>query len=153
VDLEQLLILIHIVGSIIWFGGGLILHLQTRRAAKSADKSAVPVFFEGIEWAGLRIFVPTTLIVLGTGIWLVHVGPYSHGEFWVWSSYVAFGISFLTGAGFLGPESGRILRLYRSEGAESSEAARRIGRILRVMDVDLLLILYIIVVMVLKPGA
>jgi len=62
-------------------------------------------------------------------------------------------LSAIAGAGFLGPESGRIGKLVESEGFDSPEVRRRFRRVLTVSRVELILLFLVIADMVVKPGA
>jgi hypothetical protein len=58
---------------------------------------------------------------------------------------------FIVGAGFLGPESGRIGKIIEREGLESPEAQWRIARILLISRAELVILLTVVVNMVVKP--
>jgi hypothetical protein len=61
-------------------------------------------------------------------------------------------LAAVTGAAFLGPESGRIAKVVATEGAESTAARRRIDRILLISRVELALLLVVVFMMVVKLG-
>jgi hypothetical protein len=61
-------------------------------------------------------------------------------------------ISIAVGAGFIGPESGRIARAIDAGGVDSPEAQMRINRIFLVSRIELTLLLLIVADMVVKPG-
>ncbi len=60
-------------------------------------------------------------------------------------------MSFITGASFLGPESGRIQKTIKEKGVESDEAQRRIKRIFIVSRIELALLILVVLDMALKP--
>jgi hypothetical protein len=64
---------------------------------------------------------------------------------------IVFGLSFALGAGFLGPESGRIAELIEKEGPDSPAVQARIRRILTISRCELVVLLIVIVNMVVKP--
>jgi hypothetical protein len=66
---------------------------------------------------------------------------------------VVFGGSFILGAGFIGPESGRIRKLMETQGPASPEVQRRIERIFLVSRIELLFLILVVFDMVVKPGA
>ena len=63
-----------------------------------------------------------------------------------------FAASFLAGAGFLGPESGRLSKLIADRGPEDPDVERRIRRILLISRIELVLLVIVVADMVVKPG-
>ena len=49
-------------------------------------------------------------------------GNWSWGQTWTVLGLIAYALSFVVGAGYLGPESGRIAEVIEKEGPESPEA-------------------------------
>src|SRR5207248_1590821 len=76
---------------------------------------------------------------------------WSWSQNWVVLGIIAFGLSFGIGAGFLGPESGRIAKLIDAEGPDSPAVKARIRRILTVSRAELVVLLTVIWNMVVKP--
>ena len=100
------------------------------------------------------MFAPASLVVIAVGIAMVLVDPaWDFGQLWIMLSLVAVAISFITGATFLGPESGRIGKLIEERGPGDPEVMRRIGRTLVVSRIDYVVLLLVVVLMVFKPGA
>jgi ABC-type uncharacterized transport system YnjBCD permease subunit len=99
----------------------------------------------------MRTFVPSSLILVVLGFVLMHQGHWSW-DFWAIFAIVVWALSFVSGAFFLGPESGRISKLIEERGVDA-EVKRRIERILFHSRVELVLIALIAMDMVLKPGA
>jgi hypothetical protein len=73
-------------------------------------------------------------------------------QFWVSAGLTVFLASFITGAGFLGPESGRIGRAAQELGAADLGVQRRIRRVLLISRIELLFLILVIFDMVVKPG-
>ena len=55
----------------------------------------------------MRLFAPTSLVLLGLGFWLIHEGHWPY-KLWIVLALIGFALSFVTGIAFLGPESKRI---------------------------------------------
>ena len=91
-------------------------------------------------------------MLLLTGLWLIARDTFSLDE---WNVYalVVIGLSIVAGAGFLGPESGRIGKLMDERGDDDAEVRRRINRIFLVSRIELALLVSVVLVMALKPGA
>jgi hypothetical protein len=61
-------------------------------------------------------------------------------------------VSIAIGAGFIGPEAGRVARAIEQHGPASDEARHHINRIFLVSRFELALLLLVIFDMVVKPG-
>ncbi len=72
---------------------------------------------------------------------------------WILFALIVFGGSFVLGAGFIGPESGRIGKLIEAEGPTAPEVQRRIKRIFLVSRIELAFLILVVLDMVVKPGA
>jgi hypothetical protein len=101
----------------------------------------------------MRIFLPSSLLVLIAGILMVlDSGFYGFGDDWVAIALVLFAVTFVAGAAFFGPESGRIAKLIEAQGPTSPAVGARVRRILALSRADLVLIFLIVYDMVVKPG-
>jgi hypothetical protein len=65
---------------------------------------------------------------------------------------VVIALSIIVGAGYLGPEAGRIARATERSGVESAEVQRRIRRIFLVSRIELVFLFAVVFDMVVKPG-
>jgi uncharacterized membrane protein len=102
----------------------------------------------------MRIFLPASLILLVSGIFTIHdsVGAWSYSQGWVQFGLVVIALSILVGAGYLGPEAGRIGKATERDGVDSPEVQARIKRIFLVSRIELVLLLAVVFDMVVKPG-
>ena len=149
--LDDWLVAIHILCAVIWVGGSFLTQLYAVRT-RSHGPEAMAVFSKDAEFIGQRTFLPASLILLGTGIWLVSRDVFTLDD-WVVYGLIVIGISIVTGAGFLGPESGRLGKLLDERGGDDPEVQQRIGRIFLVSRIELVLLISVVLVMALKPGA
>jgi uncharacterized membrane protein len=101
---------------------------------------------------GLRLLVPASVLVLLFGIGLVSDGDWDMGQFWLIAGVAVFLASAITGAAFLGPETGRISRIAEERGADSPEVTARIRRVLLISRIELVLLVLLVLDMVAKPG-
>ena len=98
----------HLVAVAAWVGTDIALQLFYLRA-RMAGPEQVARFSGDVEWIGQRLLSPASLLVVIFGVLLViDQDGYDFSQFWIWIALVAFALSAGTGAGFLGPESGRI---------------------------------------------
>jgi uncharacterized membrane protein len=152
-SLYEFLLFAHIAGAVIWVGGGTMVQLFAFRAIRSDDTDRLANVASDAEWVGLRILVPVSLLTFLLGVWLVIEGDgIGFGDDWILIGLVLFAVTFLAGAGFFGPESGRIAKLVSLHGAGSPEAQGRIRRILILSRIDLVLLFLIIFDMSVKPS-
>jgi uncharacterized membrane protein len=149
--LDEWLVAIHVLCAVIWVGGAFVTQLYVLRA-RTHGPGSLAVFAKDTEFVGQRTFLPASLILLLTGAWLISRDVFTLDE-WVVYGLVVVGISIVTGAGFLGPESGRVGKLIEERGAEDAEVQQRMSRLFVVSRVELLLLISVVVVMVTKPGA
>ena len=99
----------------------------------------------------MRVFMPAAWLLLLAAIGMIVNLDLSWGQNWIVLGLIAFALSFVVGAGFLGPESGRIAKIIEREGPESPAAQYRIGRILLIGRCELVVLLTVTVNMVVKP--
>lgn len=136
----------------IWIGGSLMIQMFFLRA-RGRGPEAVGAMLGDVEWIGNRLIVPATSLLVVLGILLViEVEVYEFSQFWIAAALVAFALSFATGAGFLGPETGRISKLMGERGAADPEVQSRIHRVLLISRIEFAVLILIVLDMVLKPG-
>src|SRR3954447_17865149 len=125
----------HVLAAVIWVGGAVVIQILALFALRSKLPGRKAEFAREAEWVGMRIFLPTTLLLIGRGFYLVHDGHWGY-HLWVILALVGFGLSFVTGLFFLGPESGRIAKAIDAQGPDAAEVTTRIKRILAVSRVE-----------------
>lgn len=149
--LDDWLIAIHILCAVLWVGGAFITEMHATRAQHGGAVS-IAAFARDSEFVGFRVFLPASVILLGTGIWLVARDTFALDQWNVWG-LVVIGLSIVTGAGYLGPESGKVGKLIDERGQDDPEVARRLDRLFLVSRIELVLLLSVVLVMALKPFA
>jgi len=142
---------IHVLAAIIWLGGGTAITLLAWRAVRANDNAQLLMLGRQAEWLGTRIFTPSSLVVLAMGIVLMHKGGFGYGHFWTLLGVIGWGVSFVVGAAFLGPQSGKLGKLIEAKGPEDPEVVARLNRVISVARTDAVLVLLIAIDMVAKP--
>ena len=142
---------LHVIAAVIWVGGAFMIQAFAFRITRTGDARRQAEFSKDSEVIGMRVFMPATWILLLAGIGMMINLDLSWGQNWIVFGLIAFAISFVIGAGFLGPESGRIAAVIEREGPESPEAQARIRRILLISRCEFVVLLTVIVNMVVKP--
>jgi uncharacterized membrane protein len=143
---------IHVVTAVIWVGGATMIQAYAFRILRTGDGRRQAEFSKDTEVVGMRVFVPASLILLLAGIAMMVNLDWSWNQNWIILGLIAFAFSFVLGAGFLGPEGGRIAELIEREGVDSPAVQARIRRILTVSRCELIVLLTVIVNMVVKPA-
>jgi uncharacterized membrane protein len=152
-DAYKWLLAFHILLSVVWVGSNTAIQIFVIRA-KRAGADRLSYFAREIEWYGTRVLVPSSLILVILGFILLHEssGAYDLGQGWVTFGFVVWLLSFLAGAGYLGPESGRLSKLVDERGPDDPEYLRRLGRIFVVSRIELLLLILVVLDMAVKTG-
>lgn len=143
---------VHIVAAVIWVGGAFMIQALTFRILGTGDARRQAEFAKDTEVVGMRVFIPATWVLLLAGIAMMINLDWSWGQNWIVFGLIAFALSFVVGAGFLGPEGGRIAKLIEREGPDSPAAQARIRRILAISRAELVILLTVVVNMVVKPA-
>lgn len=92
----------HILGAMIWLGGGLMLILVGRRARASEDPGAIAAFARSLSYLGPRALAPGVAGVLVFGVWMVLAqSAWDFGQTWVLIAIGLFVVAFLIGAAYL----------------------------------------------------
>jgi uncharacterized membrane protein len=147
------LVFLHILAAITWVGGAIMLNFLNTRSIRADDPARLATAAKETEWIGTRVIAPTTLVLLAMGITMVAVNEaWTIGQLWIILALVLFGITFATGAFFLGPEAGRIAGLVDERGVSDPEVRRRLRRVVLVGRIDLITLIVVVWDMVVKPG-
>jgi uncharacterized membrane protein len=149
----ELLLFVHVLAAVVWVGGALSLQVLAIRAERSADGGRVANFATESEWVGSRVFLPSSIVLLLAGIGLTLEGDWGFTTPWVLLGLIAYGLSALTGSLFLGPESGRIGKMIADVGPQDPDVIARIKRIFLVSRIELVVLLFIVFDMTVKPGS
>jgi uncharacterized membrane protein len=142
---------IHVITAVIWVGGAAMIQAYAFRILRTGDGKRQADFAKDTEVVGMRVFVPASLILVVAAIAMMVNLDWSWSQNWIILGLIAFVLSFVLGAGFLGPEGGRIAELIEQEGPDSPAVQARIRRILTISRCELIVLLTVIVNMVVKP--
>jgi uncharacterized membrane protein len=152
-DAYKWLLAFHILLAVVWVGSNTAIQIFVIRALR-AGPDRVAYLASEIEWYGTRVLIPTSLTLVILGFILLHEssGAYDLGQGWVLFGFIVWLLSFITGAGYLGPESGRLSNLVEQRGPEDPEYLRRLARIFVISRIELLLLILVVLDMAVKPG-
>ena len=153
-SLEHWLLFLHILGAIVWIGGGLMLSFFGLRARATADLRIIAEFSRTSRRFGLTLFMPALVVLLGTGIWMVlaHTGS-KLSEPWILIGFALFFLAFLIGAFYLSRVGIALEQAVADPGRDVKSASVLIGRWLVGYGVILLVLVAAVWDMVFKPFA
>jgi uncharacterized membrane protein len=148
----QVLLFIHIVSAIIWVGGAFFAQLLAIRVNASTDPDELPRFGRNVEFLGMRVFLPASIVLFIAGALMV-AQQWSFGQLWVSISMGLWILSAVAGALYIGPRTKKVAELFEAEGPSSTAARALMDRIFLVSRLELVSFAVIVALMVFKPGA
>lgn len=149
----EFLLFFHIAMAAVWVGGATMIQLFALRALRAQSPQRMADLAGDVEWIGSRILTTAAGLAFVSGVLIVIDSDfYGFGDDWITIGLMLFAVTFVAGAAFFGPESGRIKKLIQAEGAGSSEVQARIRRILALSRADLMLLFLLIFDMAVKPA-
>ena len=146
----------HLIGAFLFVGGVIVAGVGFEAARRRRRPSETALLL-GLTRIGVLLVVLGFLIVLGFGLWLVHVGHFGYGSAWVdWALALLLIVTVLGAIAGQRPKRARKLAdsLAREGNAETAELRMllddRAARALNYLSAAL--VVAIIVLMVFKPG-
>ena len=149
---HQVYLLLHVLAAILWVGTGLGMAVLGGRVAAAGVPERMLEFARDSEWFGLRVFLPANLLVLASGVLLVHEDGWGYSPLWIRLGLAGFALSFVMGAALFGPHWPRLVALAEAEGIGAPAAQGRLRRLLFASYVDVGVLLGVVAAMTLKPG-
>jgi uncharacterized membrane protein len=151
--LEPWIHFIHVLGAIIWVGGGVMLSLIGARARKSADARLIGEFARTLSYVGLRVLTPAVVAVLLTGLWLILTGSeWKFTQLWVLLGLSAFIAAFLIGAIYLSRIAIQLDRVATHTDVDLQTARNLLARWMVGYQIILVILVFAVWDMVFKPG-
>jgi uncharacterized membrane protein len=143
--------MLHVLASVVWVGGGVTLVILVLLTDREDDPRALVALAHKVDFIATRVFVPSSLIVLLFGILMMIKGDLDWGQFWIVAGLVGFAVTFLTGVGFLTPQTKRFRALAAEKGEEAAETQAALQKLLLVARFDVALLLLVVADMAAKP--
>ncbi len=143
----------HVVGAVVWVGGGITLSLIGVRARRSGNLAVIGEFARTLSYVGLRVFTPAVLIVLVSGVWLVLTSSeWNFKQLWVLLALGAFLVAFLIGAVYLSRSAIQLERA-ATQTSDLDAAREALGRWITGYGIVLIILVFALWDMIFKPGA
>ena len=151
-ELHEWLLFFHIVALMIWVGAVIFQNAVMARASRAHDRTAVLRLTRELEWVGPWLIGPSSLVVIGLGVWLVILEEdWAFSQLWIWLALVLVAVSAVQGI-YSGPEGKRVQRLADERGPDDGQVRRRLIRLLWLERLDVLILVVVVWLMVFRPG-
>ena len=148
----EFLLTIHVLAAVIWVGGGTAMHILGRRVLKRGNPKEIYEFSAEVNTVAMRLYAPTSLILLIAGIFLVNEAGYEFSQLWITLAFIGWAFSFLVGIGYYGPQDKKLQALVKDKGENDPGVAQNVRQALMVNQVELLILFLVVVDMTTKPG-
>jgi uncharacterized membrane protein len=143
--------LIHVFAAVLWAGGGTMITILALLYERSNDPLELASYANKAELVGMRLFLPSSLVVLVFGLLLMHEGGLAYGQFWVIVALAVWGLSFLTGLLLISPNTKKLAALIPERGVADPEVQARMRRIMLISRFDMAMLLLVVADMTAKP--
>lgn len=143
---------VHVLAAVIWVGGGVAIHILARRTLRRGDSAEICAFSKEINTVAMRLFAPTSLILLIAGVFLVNKAGYDFSDLFVQLGLGAWVISFLVGIGYYGPQDKRLQALLAEKGPDDPRVVANVRSAVMVNGIELLILVLVVIDMTWKPG-
>ena len=141
---------VHVLAAMVWVGGVFYSQVLAARAGRSDDPTELPRTARAIGALGLRIFLPTAIILFIAGFTLV-LNRWQFSSLWVSLGMATWLILVLIGALYLGPNGEKVGKLFATEGPTSVAARAGLDKIFLVTRLQLVLLAFVVFLMIAKP--
>lgn len=149
--LDELVLAVHIVGAILWVGGGSMATLMQLRIFNGGDETVSRGFVKAMSWISPRWYAPASTITLLSGLYLVLSTPWEFVEPFVIGGLVLYACSMAIGGGVLGRKTDELHEIYEGGGygGDSAKACERI--LIRFSLLDAAILWSAVLLMVFRP--
>lgn len=147
----SLYLMLHIFFAVVWVGGGTVIAILAFMLDRERDPVQIGRFGAMTEKIGLRVFLPSSLIVLALGFVLVSKGSWGYGHFWVIFALLGWAASFCIGLFVLTPLAKKVAQVIPEKGIDNPEAQALLRRIVLIDRWQVLVLLLTVADMAAKP--
>lgn len=151
ITLYGVLLFLHVFGAAIWLGGEVVMLALQAIALRSADASRAVALIRDTDRVNVLIILPASMMLLGSGLWLVVDGDWGFDRFFVLFDLAGFVVSSIVGAAVTSPGRKALRKAVERDGVEAREVLSLTRRIQFGLLVDVLLLTTIVFVMATKP--
>lgn len=148
----ELLLTIHVLAAVIWLGGGIAMHILGQRVLKRGDNEEIYAFSKEVNTVAMRLYAPTSLVLLIAGVLLVNEAGYEFSQTWITLGFIGWAFSFVVGIAYYGPQDKKLQALVAAEGPTAPGVVANVRQALMVNSIELLILVLVVVDMTTKPG-
>jgi len=148
----ELYLAVHILGAVLWVGGGVSVHILGRWVSREGDPERMVAFNRDALKLGNVFYAPLALVLIVAGVLLVQEVGYEYTDLWITLGFVGWFFSLVVGLAFYPQQGRKIEAAIASEGATSQVAQAGISRILMVNSIEVLVLVLVVIDMAVKPG-
>jgi uncharacterized membrane protein len=146
----EYLLFVHVLMAIVWVGGAVTMQVMAVMIQKANDPARMAQFAHQAEVIGMRLFAPASLLILIVGIFMV-LDAWSFGDLWILMGLGGFTYSFINGAFFIGPLSGKTGKMIEERGAADAEVQSNLGKLFLMSRIELVILIVVVFAMTVKP--
>lgn len=141
----------HILMAVIWVGGAYTVQILISRLRKEPARMVKTAM--DVEWMGNHVFLPSSLVLLGLGLWMVlGFDIWEITDMWILIGLGGIVATIITGAGYLGPQIKKLHAMVEEKGIEDPAVAAHVQKLFVVSRIDLVVLTLVVFNMVIKPG-
>jgi uncharacterized membrane protein len=139
---------IHVLAATVWVGGGTLLNVGMALAGHSGNPAQRLEIMRLAAFAGNKVFMPMSAILLGTGIWMT-AEYYDFGDLWITLGLIGIAITSLIPILYLSPRAKAAVNAMESGAGPPPPGQRNWVPV--VARLNLLLLVVIVALMVIRP--
>ena len=147
----ELWLFLHISAVSVWVGGAVVAQVFGVLAKRSGDPAQSAALGRNMAVVGPWVFMPSSLVVLVSGLLLVNEGNWDWDETFIVLGLIGWALVSFTAFGYVTRAMGRIGARIAAEGP-SPELGAAVNRLVMTSRVLVLVLFAVIFVMVVKPG-
>jgi uncharacterized membrane protein len=141
---------IHVLMAIVWVGGAVNLQIIGTRLQLANEPMQMAKFARQVEWIGTRVLTPASILIVIAGV-IMTLDRWDFEQLWIIIGIAGFLYSFVNGAFFLGPVSGKTGKLMEERGAEDSQVQTNLRRLFTLSRIELVILIVVVWAMTMKP--
>ncbi len=150
-SLFEVLLFVHLLAAMIWIGGALVGALIGVFIRRQGDAEAMSKFCIAFASVAGPAFGGSSLLVVGTGIWMVAESSIEFSALWVSLSLAGWLVSMVMGATVVGGTWFKVGKLLQEPGATLDAIAPTIDKAVRLTWIDLAIRIGVVLLMVWQP--
>lgn len=151
-SLYEGLLAVHILAAVLWVGGAAMILILFTKLSKANEGPTIGKLGNIAGELGTKYFMPLSIVVLGSGIWMVLEGGWEFEDLWVVFGLLGIVATVVIGAGFLGPGGEKLNVLVAEKGPGAPEVVAQQEKMMMLSRLDLAILVLVVLDMAIKPG-